>query len=120
MDINLEKKDPHSIQSYDNTQITINNIIYHHSLIISKDQIIDWAIQTDTPINRANFQLFFEFKPEVLIIGHPKQQQIIPPEILNALHQQKIGLESMILGAACRTFNILLSEGRHVMLGIIF
>ena len=58
-------------------------------------------------------------KPELIIIGTGKRQRFPKPEILKTLIAAKIGFEVMDSQAACRTYNILVGEGRQVLLALI-
>lgn len=120
MNINLESSDNHSIQAYSDTEIIINSTRYTNNLIISSSEIInEWSIHSIQTLNDNNMTEILQFNPEVIIIGH-KKRGLFPPSILLAtLAQQRIALEGMSIGAACRTFNVLLNEGRKVVLGLI-
>ena len=52
---------------------------------------------------------------ELIILGCGDQQQFLPSAWLQPLMERRMGLESMDTAAACRTYNILASEGRKVM-----
>ncbi len=56
-------------------------------------------------------------KPEVIVIGSGPKQEFPTPEMLGAVMSRGIGCEVMDTGAACRTYNILASEGRTVVRG---
>ena len=58
--------------------------------------------------------------PEIILIGHNNPSKFPPPTTTDYLSKQRIALESMSIGAACRTYNVLLSEHRNIVLGIIF
>jgi uncharacterized protein len=121
MNINLEASELHAVQAYSNSKIQINSIIYEKSLIVSKTQVIsDLSIKNILEMDEAYINLLTQFKPEVIIIGHENTGKLPPLSIMNQLLQQRIGIESMSIGAACRTYNILLSEHRAVVAGFIF
>jgi uncharacterized protein len=121
MQINLEAAEEHAVQAYDHHQIQINSILYQHSLIVSKDKIItDLSIKTLDEINEDFADLCLELKPELIIIGHQDLGQFPQAKIMAYLSQKQIGIECMSLGAACRTYNLLLSEFRSVVAGFIF
>jgi uncharacterized protein len=60
-----------------------------------------------------------DLKPELVLIGTGSRQRFPKPELLKALVQAKIGFEIMNSQAACRTYNILVGEGRQVLLALI-
>lgn len=58
-------------------------------------------------------------QPELVIVGTGKKQVFLNPKILQPLIKAKIGFEMMDSQAACRTYNILMGEGRKVLAAII-
>ena len=120
MQINQEAHDTHSIQSYSDTHITINKTDYNNSLIVSRQRIISpWLISSLTNLTEQLLEPILALEPEVILIGQAKMGVCIPVLLLQYLSKQRIGIECMSIGAACRTFNVLLSEQRAVVLGVI-
>lgn len=121
MHIHMESPDQHTIQSYSDTQITVNHTNYHNSLIINRDTIIsDWPIHSIQTFNQAILMPILSLNPEVILIGHKQLGAYLPIAIMEYLSKQRIGVECMSIGAACRTFNVLLGEQRAVVIGFIF
>ncbi len=121
MQINKEPKNAYSIQSYTDTSVTIQQQTYRKNLIISNKNILEsWQATSLKTLNEASLAPLLSTEPEIIIIGHLENNTMPPVKIMQQLSQQRIGFECMNLGAACRTFNILLSEDRKVALGIIF
>ncbi len=118
MQIQLEAHETHTIQAYGDTEIKINHVIYHNNLILSRHTLITpWIIQ------ETSTQLL-DLEPEIVILGTHTPDKLRQLEVTKNLMQQlckkQIGVECMKLDAACRTFNILLSEHRHVVAGFVF
>ena len=121
MQINKESPDQHTIQSYSDTQITINQTNYQNSLIISREAIIlDWPIHSILTFNQAILMPILSLNPEIILIGHKQSGAFLPIAIMEYLSKQRIGVECMSIGAASRTFNVLLGEQRAVVVGFIF
>lgn len=121
MHISLEAAEKHAIQAYSDTSIQINSNIYSRSLIVSKQEIItDLTIYNIFDIDEQYLKLLTQFTPEIIIIGHQLLGKFPPPSIISSLSKNRIGIECMSIGAACRTYNILLSEHRNVIAGFIF
>lgn len=121
MHINLESSDSNTIQAYNESEIQINSQSYAHSLIVRTQGAPQaWVIDSLTQLDEERLLPLLESQAEIIIIGHNRNGQFAPVETRQRLSQQRIGLESMSIGAACRTFNVLLAEGRKVVLGIIF
>jgi uncharacterized protein len=66
-------------------------------------------------IRAEDLQQIPPLTPEVVLIGTGERQSFLHPRILAPLIDQRIGVECMGLAAACRTYNILMGEGRRVV-----
>ena len=120
MHINLEIAEQHAVQAYDEKRIQINSILYEKSLIVSREEIItDLDIKHIQGMDESYLELMLKLKPELIIIGHQHAGTFPPMDIISNLSQQGIGIECMSIGAACRTYNVLLSEFRAVVAGFI-
>ncbi len=120
MEIQLESPDPHAIQSYTDTSITVNGVLYQNSIIISKDSIqTAWPVHSVLELCEKNITSLCDHSPEIILIGHSEHGKHIPISVVSFLANRRIGIECMTVGAACRTFNVLLSEHRAVVLGYI-
>lgn len=119
MEIQLETVEPHTILSYDDHSIVVRQSTLTQSCILSKQTIVNnWPIQHIDDLNWEHFQALLQSKPDVIILGHAAGPRAFPA-FASELSRLKIGLECMNIAAACRTYNVLLSEGRAVVLGII-
>ncbi len=120
MEINKENKAKFAIESYDAESVTIQSEKYTTSILISSNKIeTNWEVRTIADLNTDNIQKILSLKPEIIIIGHDNIDTQIPINIRVLLTKQRIGIESMSVGAACRTFNILLNENRNVVYAYI-
>lgn len=120
MHIILETADKHSIQAYSDVEIKINNNLYQQSLIVCAQQIIEnWPVSHLQQLNEQTIFPFLQDNPRIIIIGHPFTGQFPDYSVIESLAKRGIGIECMSIGAACRTYNVLLSERREVVLGII-
>jgi len=118
------QSDPHSVANtitgYGDGYIEINKIPYSHAVLLSSDgDILEWAVKSFDGLSPADFTQMASLKPELIIIGTGKRQRFPRPELLKTLIEAKIGFEIMDSQAACRTYNILVGEGRQVLLALI-
>lgn len=121
MHIQLEAPDTHAIRSYNDTEITVNAMTYQKSIVISRDVMIaEWPIHSVEELTEEIIEPILKLDPEVIIVGHQQTGTPIPISVMQYLSKQRIGIESMNIGAASRTFNVLLSEQRRVVALIIF
>ena len=108
------------IRSYDDSGIIINSNHYSNSLVVSSNRLIDsWPIQQINELNPDALGLLLELEPEVIVIGTGHRLEFPSPKAYASIINQGIGIEFMDSGAACRTYNILISENRKVVAGII-
>ncbi len=106
----------HLIRAYSATQLCIGAEVITGSCLVSAQ-----ALRTDAlPASFAEFGAdglapVLALEPEVLILGTGMEHRFAPLAVRNALAARRIGVEAMQLGAACRTFNVLLQEERRVV-----
>lgn len=101
--------------------VQVNDQRYEQPVIVTPEQvIIDWPARSFATLTEADFSHFLSFKPEVLLLGTGNQHHFAHPKLYRALTAAGIGVEFMNTPAACRTFNILASEDRKVVVGILF
>lgn len=118
------QSDPHSgantITGYGDGYVEINKTPYAHAVVLSSDgAITEWSAQSFDNLEAHHFSQLVDLKPELILIGTGKRQRFPKPELLKALINAKIGFEIMDSQAACRTYNILVGEGRQVLLALI-
>jgi len=108
------------VRSYDSSGIVINTTSYSQSLIVSSNSLIEnWPLQQISGLNTDTLSLLLELEPEVIVIGTGNRLEFPTPQAYSSIINQGIGIEFMDSGAACRTYNILISENRRVVAGII-
>ena len=109
-----------TITGYGIGYIEVNSKVYPHALIVQPEgEISPWPVSAFADLSSDNLASLCVFKPELIIIGTGKKQQFLKLELIKPLIQAKIGFEMMDSQAACRTYNILMNEGRQVLAAII-
>jgi uncharacterized protein len=76
--------------------------------------IANWPPATLDDLQVGHLEPILELRPELVLLGTGARQRFAPAHIRSAFAARGIGVESMDLGAACRTFNILVQEDRRV------
>lgn len=90
------------------------------SFVVSPRHLLrDWAPSTIDELQAAHLEIIIELQPELVILGTGLHLTFPDQRILAGLHQQRIGVEIMDTAAACRTYNILMAEGRFVVAGLL-
>jgi len=114
--------DANQIYSYDDNGVVIkhNQSTQHYAtkttLIITPNQIItDCSINDITDITSSDIAYLKTLNPEVILFSTPTNRRLTPQTMVEFC-QHAIGVEMMTLGAACRTYNLLVSEDRQVIL----
>lgn len=103
------------ITGYGAEFIEINQQRYAKNLIVMSNQLIlDWQATDFASLSEQHFAQIINLKPEVVLLGVGEKHQFLHPKIIQNLTAQGIPLECMTTAAACRTYNILMSEGRNV------
>ena len=108
------------ITAYDRDFIEINKQRYQQNLIVMPNQLIlDWSAKTFNSLSTQDFDTIAALNPEVVLLGTGATHQFVHPKLTTALTEKGLAIECMTTDAACRTYNILMSEGRNVAAGLI-
>ena len=100
--------------------VEINGNRYSQSLIVLPNLLIpNWPADDFDSLTEESFRGLLELKPEVVLLGTGEKHRFLHPRISRELTAANISLESMDTAAACRTYNILMAEGRHVAAALI-
>ncbi len=103
----------------DNYQIRIGGTLYTSSLIVTSEKLEVWPINHFSDLQTADFSRLAGFNSEVIILGTGSRLTFPNPRLTRPLIELGIGLEVMDTPAACRTWNILLADGRNATAGLI-
>jgi uncharacterized protein len=110
-----------TVTAYDDAGVELNAVRFTHSLIVLPETApIAWPVSSFDSLTPENFAELDAMSPDVVILGTGKRQRFIHPRLIAALTARSIGVECMDNQAACRTYNILMAEGRKVALALIF
>ncbi len=101
--------------------VMVNGERHERSIVVLAEEVrSDWDAAGFDKLNEAHFTWFLAFRPDVLLLGTGAQQRFPHPCLYRALTDAGIGVECMNTPAACRTYNILVAEGRKVAAAIMF
>jgi uncharacterized protein len=121
VDLTLQKPGNHLFVRYATPDgIQVVDEFYSSAIILSANEIItDWPVRSVQDIERRHLEKILELAPEVVLIGTGREQVFLPPEQLMVFYERGVGIEVMNTSAACRTFNVLVSESRNVVGALI-
>lgn len=110
----------YQIRAYRPGYIQINDQILTKSVIVTPFKLLEnWFPQTVENLTTTCFDPVLNLKPDVLLIGTGSKMVFLSPALYGNLINHGIGVELMDTGAACRTFNALSAENRHVAAALI-
>ena len=108
------------VDGYENGRLSINKEIYTRSLILTPETLEpDWPPQSLADLAMQHIEQLLEYDPEIVLLGTGSTLVFPTDEILVAVQQSRIGIEVMDTGAACRCYNVLVSEERRVVAGLM-
>jgi uncharacterized protein len=103
------------IRGYSDHEIIIGETRVTRSCLITATELItDWPPASFADLELVHLEGTLAQSPQLLLIGTGPTQRFAPASLRRALAQRGVGLEAMQLGAACRTFNVLVQEERRV------
>jgi uncharacterized protein len=109
------RTDVNLIRGYGPGEVRIGELVHHAPCIVTAQQLVlDWQVRDVPSLVVADLEAIFALKPDVVLLGTGARQIFPERAIRRAFVEHKVGLEVMDLGAACRTYNILVQEERRV------
>jgi len=109
------------IHGYGDHGFTITGLRHEGSVLVFPGRTQAWPVTSMAELSLEALApiLAAEPRPAVLLLGCGKGMSVVPREIKTALRDAGIVVEPMDTGAACRTYNVLLTEGRDVAAALI-
>lgn len=105
-----------AISSRDSNRLAINGQVWTSSIIVPwRGEVVAWPCRRHEDVQAEHLDALLAWQPEVVIYGSGPSLRFMPPALMRTLMAHRIGLESMDTAAACRTYNILVNEGRRVL-----
>jgi len=110
----------YTIVSCADDHLRINDQVIRSSCIVSAERLItDWPPVGFDDLNAEYVAMLATSNPEVILIGVGKRIRFPSPEVTRPLVERGIGFEVMDTAAACRTYNLLMGDGRTVVAGLL-
>jgi len=109
-----------TVTGYDRSGVEINAKRFDYSVLVMPEVAPrPWPVTRFEDLTSELFEAIAADKPDVVILGTGERQRFVHPRLVASLSNLRIGVESMDSHAACRTYNILMGEGRKVTLALI-
>ena len=120
MKLQPDKFDVQSIRAYGPGWVALDSEKITSSLIISSQgQRLDWPCRSFADLTAAHFEQIAALDAELVIFGSGERIRFPQPIWLRPFMARRVGVETMDTQAACRTYNILAGEGRHVVAALL-
>ena len=120
MKLHPDKLDTFAITAYGPGWISVNGEKVTHSIVITSRGVrFDWSCLQFEALTSAHFERLAELGAEMVLFGSGPRLRFPQPAWLASLVALQTGVETMDTEAACRTYNILAAEGRHVVLALV-
>ncbi len=109
------------IQSYGPAGFRIGGQVYKGPVLVLPEQVIAWSVGEFSAICAADFAPLLEGEPkiEVVLFGTGATGLLVPSQLKRDLKTQGLAMDGMDTGAACRTYNVMLSEERRVAAALL-
>ena len=120
MKLQPDKIDAPAISGYGPGWISIGAERISRSVAISsRGQRMNWPCRRFADLDDSHFTSLLQWGPELIVFGSGGRLRFPKPSWLGGLMDRRIGIETMDTQAACRTYNILAAEGRHVVAALL-
>ncbi len=109
------------IDGYPPGGFRISGGLHHGPMLVWPESEVPWDIDRIESLSLAHLDPVRRIDPpiEVLLIGCGPRMVLLPSALRRQIREAGIGMDAMDTGAACRTFNVLISEGRRVAAAMI-
>jgi uncharacterized protein len=112
--------DVNYIRAYAPGRINVNDRLLYTSLILTPATLMEgWPPQDFEDITLQHLEAALALEPEILVIGTGPTLRFPEARIMAEIQQRGIGLEVLDTAAACRTYNVLVSENRNVVAALL-
>lgn len=108
-----------AVTAYGPGFIEINRIRYTSGVLLTPERVDPWPVASFDALAEADLERLLALQPEVALLGTGTTQRFPHPRLSRSLAAARIGLEVMTTAAACRTYNILMAEGRRVAAALL-
>ena len=109
------------IQAYGPSGFRVSGVAHDGAVIVLPSRTSPWPVHDISLLTPEDFALADDPSgpPDVVLLGTGSRMVLPPPAVRQALRAAGIALEPMDTGAACRTYNVLMAEGRRVAAALL-
>ncbi len=107
------------VERYGPSGFRISGVIWPGAVLVLPDETIAWPVASLADVTRESLDPILGRDVQILLLGLGRRMTAVAPSLRVALREAGIALEPMDTGAACRTYNILVAEGRRVAAALL-
>ena len=101
--------------------VFVNGTELRSSVVVPwQGEVAAWPVEAFAALSVEHFEELAARSPELVIFGSGARLRFPAAALLRPLIERGIGVETMDTAAACRTYNVLLAEGRSVVAALLF
>jgi uncharacterized protein len=108
-----------TINGYGAGYVLVNGARHEANLIVLPERVLPWNVGGFESMGAEDFAALAQLDLEVVLVGTGTTLRFPSPQVMRPLVDARIGFEVMDAPAACRTYNILASEGRRVAAALL-
>jgi len=108
------------ISRHDGARIWVGADAHDRSVLVPwQGAVLDWDVAAADDLRPSHFERLLALRPELVIFGSGARLRFVAPALYRSLIEARVGIETMDTAAACRTYNVLASEGRAVVAALV-
>ena len=109
-----------TFNAYGDGYVEVNAVRHERSIVVVPDRpVLEWPVVAFADLTADHFRFIADQAPELVVFGSGPKLRFPHPRLLAPLTERGIGIETMDIFAACRTYNILMAEGRRVAAALL-
>ena len=108
------------IESYGRRGFHVSGVAFTGAILVFPETVLEWPVPSFADLTAESFRpVLDKGGVEILLLGCGARMQLVPSALRQALRASGIVMDPMDTGAACRTYNVLLSEDRRVAAALL-
>ena len=108
------------ISRHEPGRVWVGGTAFAESVLVPwQGEVLAWDAPSLAALTPAHFERIAALAPEVVVFGSGARLRFVHPSLLRSLIDRRIGVETMDTAAACRTYNVLVSEGRPALAALL-
>ncbi len=114
------RTDVNVVVGYSAAEVRLRDRTLRTSAIVTADRVVDWPVAAFADLSPRALEPVLALAPEIVLLATGGTQRFPAPDVIAHVYGRGVGFEAMDVGAACRTYNLLLTEDRRVALALLF